>query len=891
MQKNLLTLVLCFLGLAVQAQLTAPSQDHILRFSNSAVFAPIDPKLNLGSEFTMAAWVYPTARQPYGFIMGKPNTDRSADPYMTYMLGWDSNGDKVEFVQTTGAAGTYNAIMSPEAIPLNSWTHVAATLGNGTMRLYVNGQLVGSMASPGAPQVNNVPFGIGGGVDKGNYCCGSNAYIKQAGVWNKVLTATEIAGVAQAIPAPSATGLVAFWKLDEGSGQVAQDLSNNQLHATLGTAPTTDNNDPVWVDNFYFSNEPFFNVKATTISPALPHALEDMYPFDINQDGRVEFITVSISWPPTPYPGTFRPFQVLGTNADLTVSNQTSTYFKEAVQMVHPRHMAMADFDNNGKMDIIAIGHGTDVHPFPGEQSLLLFGQADGSLKNVTATNLPQAIDFTHHVSIGDIDGDGDIDIYMANIGGGHNSPRFYLNNGSGVFTVGTNNLPAQVSDKSNGVYTSSALADLDGDGDLDLFLGGDERTPSNLVLLNNGSGIFTIKQHAADKKLLAANWITIALSVADFDGDGDLDVITSNTPGEPFYKGAFLQLLLNDGKGNFTDASDRITQQFSSEGWVKWVDATDLNNDGILDLVLSSNGGTNNSIFIGVGNARFKQAPIMLPPSDGPLRATDVDGDGDQDLVSVAGNTAYVAENVQPLALSTAPLNILGTINLCEGSTDGPLLSTTSNPNYTYTWLKDDQPIENATTSSYKVTAPGKYQVVTKNLDYPSITSLAATVVTAALPVATISQSGNLLTASEGTSYKWYKDEVLLNHTARTYTPTVPGNYKVEVSNAAGCSALSQSYAITLTALQEEIIVKHTQVFPNPTASKVNVQAGGPYVGKITASLVNSNGKVLQKKQLKKSGDLDFSFEVGKYAGQLFYILLETETGVTSFKVLKQER
>ncbi|WP_066829296.1 LamG-like jellyroll fold domain-containing protein [Rufibacter ruber] len=445
MQKSILTFLLCCVSLIGSAQITAPGQSNILKFNNSGVFAPVDDRLKLGGEFTFSAWVNPTARTPHSLIVGKPATDRDTDPWMTYVLGWNNTGNRVEFVQTTGAAGTYRSIASPNDIPLNTWTHMAATLSGGTMQLYINGQLAGSIQSPGLPQSNNVPFGIGGGINKGNYCCGSNAYIKQVGVWSRALSAAEVQAVAQAVPAANANGLVAFWMLDEGSGQMAQDRSGNNLHATLGMTATADPQDPIWHSTFYTEKEPFFASRATTISPALPHGLEDIYPMDINQDGRLEFLGVSIAWPPTPFPGTFRPIQVLATHQNLTVTNQTATFIPAGLEMVHPRHIAVADFNKDGFKDLVMIGHGTDTHPFPGEQSQLLFGQADGTLRNVTSTHFPQSIDFTHHVSAADIDGDNDVDLYMANIGGGTNGPLIYLNNGSGVFSVGTNNLPVAV--------------------------------------------------------------------------------------------------------------------------------------------------------------------------------------------------------------------------------------------------------------------------------------------------------------------------------------------------------------------------------------------------------------------------------------------------------------
>lgn len=66
-------------------------------------------------------------------------------------------------------------------------------------------------------------------------------------------------------------------------------------------------------------------------------------------------------------------------------------------------------------------------------------------------------------------------------------------------------------------------------------------------------------------------------ISVTDFYNDGDLEIISSNTPGEPFCAGAFVQILLNNGDVCFTDASDRIDQSFSMAGNIQWIDAVDI--------------------------------------------------------------------------------------------------------------------------------------------------------------------------------------------------------------------------------------------------------------------------------------------------------------------------
>ncbi|MCI0587851.1 MAG: FG-GAP-like repeat-containing protein, partial [Planctomycetes bacterium] len=101
---------------------------------------------------------------------------------------------------------------------------------------------------------------------------------------------------------------------------------------------------------------------------------------------------------------------------------------------------------------------------------------------------LPAESDYTPAVALGDVDGDGDLDAFVGNSG----QNRLYLNGGTGVFTdVTATNLPALFDST-----TAVALGDVDGDGDLDAFIGNPGIFPApggqNRLYLNGGTGVFT---------------------------------------------------------------------------------------------------------------------------------------------------------------------------------------------------------------------------------------------------------------------------------------------------------------------------------------------------------------------------------------------------------------
>jgi hypothetical protein len=156
------------------------------------------------------------------------------------------------------------------------------------------------------------------------------------------------------------------------------------------------------------------------------------------------------------------------------------------------------------------------------------------------AIALEESAETSANASLGDLDGDGDLDIVLAK---GRHWPLVdfvLLNDGAGGFAE-----RHEVGGPADRTYTA-ALADLDGDGDLDLVVGND-RPDDKRVYHNDGRGAFTLAGTFGE-----ADWPTRNVTVADINGDERPEIIVANRGGPENLSANFL--CINDGEGAFPD-------------------------------------------------------------------------------------------------------------------------------------------------------------------------------------------------------------------------------------------------------------------------------------------------------------------------------------------------
>ena len=299
--------------------------------------------------------------------------------------------------------------------------------------------------------------------------------------------------------------------------------------------------------------------------------------------------------------------------------------------------MAKADVNKDGREDIFIGGA-------KGQAGQLFLQTATG-----TFTAMPQpafikdALCEDVAAVFFDADNDGDMDLYVGS-GGYEFMPgdpalqgRLYINDGKGNFTKKENALPNMLI--STGCVT---VADIDGDGDMDLFIGGRcvpgqyPITPESRILLNDGNGNFADATPLVCPAIAHIGMVTDAVFV-DINKDGAKDLVVVGEWMSP-------KIFINQ-KGKLIDASAAYIK-FPAYGWWNKIYADDFDNDGDIDIVLG-NQGLNNQF------TASEQKPMSM-------YYKDFDGNGSVDpfLFYFNGNTSYPAYSRDDIVQQVPMLN-----------------------------------------------------------------------------------------------------------------------------------------------------------------------------------------------------------------------------------------
>ena len=263
---------------------------------------------------------------------------------------------------------------------------------------------------------------------------------------------------------------------------------------------------------------------------------------------------------------------------------------------VHPREALLADFNGDGMKDLFIADHGYDAPPFPGWSNQLLLWTSEGYTD--ASDRLPDdSTGFSHNAAVGDVDGDGDIDILVANNGGEFiPGPYFLLNDGAANFTPNTSRLPAALeTDRYRAPY-AAGIADLDADGHQDLIIGAKGgMADESFIYWGEAGGEFHDDRATALPTpgffVAFGDGQVISTATHDFNDDGLTDVLLGGyddgTVGHDPKRG--VQMLINAGNRRFSDETQRRLGDSAwslTEAWHVEHRFFDFNHDGAVDIV-----------------------------------------------------------------------------------------------------------------------------------------------------------------------------------------------------------------------------------------------------------------------------------------------------------------
>jgi len=566
----------------------------------SYVSAGSSESLRFSNQLSISSWIFPTGagQHPvYGGIIVNREGEYELARFADGTIGW----------AFANQGGIWTWLSSGASAPLNQWTHVALTFDNGFVSAFVNGQLVQS--NSGNPALGDIypgsnEFRIGNRQEDGQ---GFGGVIDEVAVFNRALSTNEVAAIyvagnAGICTVPMPLSITSFTPL-AASVSARIDISGTGF-------------DPVASNNIVY-----FGPVQAAIASASSTTLQVIVPLGTTFNAITLTAGGRTAYSQRMFVPTFDGASVLSASSFATKVDFPAGNL--------PADLAIGDFDGDGKPDIVVVNHNDNT--FSVYRNITIPGAiSSGSLAtpvNFTTGQNPIA------VAVGDLDGDGKLDLAIANHFG--DSISIYRNTSvRGVIDADSFAAPL-ILPASVGPH-GLAIQDMNGDGKPDLIVPNNGHGSGNTVSVYRNTGTPGNLAFAERVSYIVGTEPDF-LTVGDLDGDGKPDIAVMN------FVSSTLALLRNTSTDGVIDGSSFQTKvEFSTPTEPdQTIRLGDLDGDGKLDIAVGVDQGGAATVFRNTTSPGGFTTSSLAPRLDftqDTLQAYvslgDVNGDSKPDLV-----------------------------------------------------------------------------------------------------------------------------------------------------------------------------------------------------------------------------------------------------------------